>query len=50
MHTDKRFTSQSWTELAGQWEREEITTEQLGGRLLVWIVHLLAPDAGCLSA
>ncbi|MBV7332379.1 hypothetical protein KFU94_29945 [Chloroflexi bacterium TSY] len=40
MHTDKRFTSQTWEELAHQWEREEITFEQLNGRLLVWIGHL----------
>lgn len=40
MHTDERFTSQTWAKLADQWEREEITLEQLNGRLLVWIGHL----------
>ncbi len=41
MDTDDRFSPEAWAELAHQWEKEEITFEQLNGQMLVWIGHLV---------
>ena len=41
MDIDDRFSPEAWAELARQWEKEEITFEQLNGQMLVWIGHLV---------
>ncbi|MBV7330815.1 hypothetical protein KFU94_21745 [Chloroflexi bacterium TSY] len=40
MDVDERFTAKTLEELELRWEREEITLEQLNGRMLIWIGHL----------
>ena len=40
MSMSEEFTPYAWEALRQQWEREEITLEQLGGQLLVWSAQL----------
>ena len=40
MNTQEKFSTERWDELSRQWERDEITIEQLNGQLLVWIGEL----------
>ncbi len=40
MDSDSSFSEQRLRELTHQWEKEEITIEQLNGQMLVWIEYL----------
>ena len=47
MTNNEDFTPYAWDELAQQWEREEITIEQLSGQLLVWTRQLHGMLVAC---